>query len=189
MSVISGGGSSSGSGAITQIGGSVAAATAASFAFSGIGQTFNHLWIVANVHCDQPAGAGVINLKLNNDSTAAYDIDNGIFTSAASVTVTAVAAATAARIGAVPGTAQTVQATGLVSIVIPNYTGTTFYKTWVGTGGRKDLDNISNFVNEVPWGSWRNVAAVTAVTVLAAGTSGTAANFVPGSSCFIYGLT
>lgn len=189
MPIISGGsGSGSGSGAMTLITISTAAATAASFDFQNIAQTFNHLKLVANVHCDNPAAAGVLNLKLNNDSTAAYDSVSITGTNAGAGAV-AVAAATAARIAAVPGTSAPAAASGLCEIIIPNYAATTFYKTWAGTGGRKDADAIGNVINEAPWGSWRNAAAITRVTLLVVGTAGTAQNFVTGSSAALYGIT
>lgn len=188
MAIISGGGSGGGSGAVTQISATTAAATAASFAFTNIGQTFNHLWLIVNGRSDNVGAAAVFQIQLNGDSGANYDFTQADSLSSAAVTVVASAGVTAARIGAIPYTALTT-ASGLVSVLIPFYAGTTFYKTWTGSGGRKDLDNIANFANESPWGSWRNTAAVTTVTVLVRGNSGTAQNFVVGSGAALYGIT
>lgn len=182
-------GSGGSSGAVTQIAATTASATVASFAFTGISQAFSNLWLVLNAHCDNPAIAGVAQLQFNGDSSASYDYVNAISIGSAAVTVGAAAAATAARIAAISYTAAPNAATGLCSLLIPNYAGTTFYKTWAGSGGRKDADVLGNFINEAPWGSWRNTAAVTTVTVLVRGTSGTAQNFVSGSSAILYGLS
>lgn len=188
MPIVSGGGGSGG-GAITQIAFSIAAATAASFDFQNVSQAFNHLRLVVQGRSDNVGGAALFGLQFNGDAAANYDYTNAITLGTAAVTAAAAAAVTAARIGAMPYTALTT-ATGLVDILIPNYTGTTFYKTWVGTSGRKDVDVVGNFSNETPWGSYRVAASpVTRVTVKALGTSGTAQNFVIGSSAYLYGIT
>ena len=189
MSIISGG-TSGGGGAVVSIAATTAPATAASLDFSGISQTFNHLRLVANVKGDNPGGAGQLQMRLNGDSTAIYDICNPISIGSAVVTVTAVLAATAARIAGIPGTTTTVQATSLVDLVIPNYSLTTFYKTWSGNGGRKDADGaLASLICEAPWGSYRSTTAITAITLLVRGNSGTAQNFLIGSSAFLYGIS
>lgn len=183
------GGSGGGGGAISQIGGSTLAATAANFAFANIAQTFNHLWLMVNGRSDNVGIASNIVLRLNGDAGPNYDYLNVFATSAATATTTGAAGTAVAIIGVVPYTALTT-ASGHTSILLQSYAGTTFYKTWAGFGGRKDIDNISNFVNEPPWGSWRNTAAITSLSVLCLGASGaTAQNFLPGSSAFLYGLT
>lgn len=184
-----GGGGGTGGGAITQIGGSTLAVTAASFAFSNLAQTFNSLWLIVYGRSDNVGLASNVVLRLNGDGAANYDYFNFFNGSSGTALTTGAAAVTAPVIGVLPYTALTT-ASGMTSIVIPNYAGTSFYKTWAGFGGRKDIDNIANFVNEPPWGSWRSTAAVTALTVLCLGASaGTAQNFLPGSSAFLYGLT
>lgn len=183
------GGSSGGAGAVTQIGGSTASATVASFNFANIPQTFNCLQLVVNAHMDLVGGAGLANLKFNNDSSALYDAVNSISQASGALTIAVSSGATAARIAAITATSL-LTATGLVNIFIPAYAGTTFYKTWTGTGGRKDTDaGGAAWVNENPWGSYRSTNAVTQITVLPVGISGTAQNFVAGSSAFLYGLT
>ena len=187
---IGGGGSSSiGSAALTLIASSTAAATAASIDFQNIPQTFNHLRLVVNAKGDNPAAAGLITMRLNNDSTAIYDVANVACIGNAAMTVAGAAAATAARIGAVPGTVTTVPSSSIIDLTIPNYHSTTFYKTWAGVGGRKDADAIGNLINEIPWGSYRSTTAISRITLLSVGTGGTSQNFVAGSTAFLYGIT
>lgn len=184
--IVSGGGG--GAGAVTQISSSVLAVTTASFNITAIAQTFNALRLLVNAHCDLGGGAGTLGMRLNGDNSASYDFGN-IIALNGGPTQSFGTALTQARIGAVPGSGEIAQGSAVVDLVIPSYTGTTFYKTWAGSGGRKDADAAPNFLYEGPWGSWRNTAAVTTLTVFPIGASGTAANFRPGSACFLYGIT
>lgn len=177
-----------GGGGFALIGATTAAATVASIAFTGISQAFKSLELLVLCRGDLNASA-ILNLKLNSDSTAIYDFTNAVGLGTGALTVTAVAATTGARIGSSAPSTAVAGAAGVTRIVIPNYTATTFYKTWVGTAGRKDADAIGNFEQESVWGSWRNTAAVTAVSVQVVGAAGTAVNLLPGSAASLYGMT
>lgn len=185
-----GGSRSGGSGAVTQIASTTAAATVASLGFTGITQTFNHLQlVVANARSDLTTAAGIISLRINNDSAGSYDFINAIAFGAAGLTASANAAATSARVVGVTSSTAVAGATAQTELFFPNYTGTTFYKTWTGKGGRKDADAASNMAEETASGAYRSTAAITALSVAAFGTSGTAQNFLPGASAFLYGIT
>jgi hypothetical protein len=184
----SGGGSGGSSGAVALLASSLLAATAASLDFPAIPQTSTHLRLLVNAGCDNVGGAGIAQIRINNDSTALYDTLGNVLLGTGTATFAVGVAATAARIGALPYTGLAL-ASAPIEILIPDYTRTTFYRTWAGFGGRKDANAQANFNIEGAWGSYRSQLAITQVTVLARGQAGTAQNFVPGSGAWLYGIT
>jgi len=130
---------------------------------------------------DEAAPSTECYIQLNGDTGANYDWQR-----LQGTTSTASASSTAADSGwdcFVAANAAAANVAGVIHLTIPNYTGTTFYKSGRWTDGYADSGGGRVIVRS---GSWRNTGAVTRLLVKAA-FSGTV-KFRAGSRMTIFGL-
>jgi hypothetical protein len=165
-------GAASGGGNFTLITDTLLAVDTANFDFTSIPGTYTHLFIVTLTRSDNGGGSfDFILMRFNNDSGTNYDYAN----SAGSST-----GASSAQMGVTTGATATSGAPGTLNIMIPNYTGTTFWKQADGFGG--DARGVTN--SGLSAGTWKNTAAITRITIFPS--SGT--HWVAGSRATLYGL-
>lgn len=182
------GGSSSGSGAMTQITKTVLGSPAANFTFSGIPATSNNLLITLDA-----ASAGAVNnesvyIQFNADTGANYNFQQGILENTTFSGFNTAGVAGTANQGCVTiaGTSSPANESSPVQISIMNYAGTTFRKhalcTWGNNGADVSGSNSNNLSNAIV--TWRNTAAITSIKL--AIVSGN--NFATGSTAILYGI-
>ncbi len=169
-----------GGGAVTQLSRTVLAMDTASFDITGISSGYNHLQVVLKARYDGGGGATLVNMRLNNDSGSSYSAANVAATSGGPL-ATSTTSGTSARIGAVPGSAETAGMAAVIDLMIMDYSDTTFKKQWAGVGMR--ADSMSVVVKEDPGGVWDNTSVVNRITIFPG-----SGNFVTGSSLTIYGI-
>ncbi len=172
-----------GTSAMVQLSRTVLAVDTASFDISGISGSYNHLKVVVMGRHDTAGGATILQMRLNNDSAGNYDYNN--MAGATGVSGTQAQAATAARIGAVPGSGEVSGGVAITELTIFDYALTTFHKGWAGSGGRKDSAAANGQIWEYPFGEWRSTAAVNRVGI---SLSNGSAKFLAGSTLTIYGI-
>lgn len=146
--------------------------------FANIPQNYRDLRIEIVARSSQASAQEQVLLQYNGDTTAANYISEAV---ASQTTVTASAAVTTApgaSVAYVGGTSSTASRPGSVTVSIPNYTGTTFYKGAHSFGGAQ----LSAWYLAV-WSSiWLNTAAITSIKL--ALTNG---SFTAGSVARLYG--
>lgn len=125
------------------------------------------------------AGAGAnISVNLNNDSGSNYDVDQVQDTNG---TVTGVAANVSAWSLFTHGSGGSANYASAHRLIIPNFGGTTFFKTAVSHGGVSDATGSNNFVQLKHFG-YRSTAAITRLKVAA----GAGQKLKVGSQLLIY---
>ena len=168
-----------GAGGMTLIAETVLGSAAASITFSSIPATYRHLIIELSGRSDT-ATTGVENLfmRFNGDSSAIYDWQEHRAEGGTPGSVR-VGDDTSHRIGRLVRDSNTAGYVTKVSIRIPSYRDTTFFKGFEGVHG--SMFNGSSTVS-VHTGNWRSTAAITSITIQATG------NFLTGSVASLYGL-
>jgi hypothetical protein len=166
----------------------VLGSAAASVTISSIPGTFNNLRLTISGACSASASNANILMQFNSDTGADY----------AAQTVYGVQALTPAAGGFATGTIGGGQSTslfvgpldcasapsnasGVITIEIPNYSGTTFSKKVLANS--IDTFNSTNMAIEVTGGWWTSTSAITAMSFTVSGGS----NFVTGSTFVLYG--
>jgi hypothetical protein len=151
---------------------------AAQFDFVSIPQTFAHLMVIITGRSDQVANTVAINMRMNNDSSAAYEHESnqGIDAVGSSGQGTA---QTVAYVGDMAAASAGAGRVGTATLWIPHYTGTVLNKGWHTLGGSM----YSSHIASLRAGQWLNPAAVTRLTIIPGG-----GNFVVGSRATVYGL-
>lgn len=120
-----------------------------------------------------------ISMRFNGDSGANYNSDAVEGTSPTTVAGNSAGSNSAAIIGNIMGASDTANKAGSAAIWIPDYSGTTFHKTYESVSHYANTTNIK----VVTWGgNWANTAAITTITFLIG-----AGNFVSGTRISIYG--
>lgn len=157
--------------------------TATNFDFTTISGAYNTLKIIVQARSDSAQSGQDVHIHFNGDTGNNYDIQ---ISQANNTTVSASVAVAGATnyIGQIPAGSDTANFAGSIEITIPNYSGSTFYKNYIGISGHARATAVSNQYNRVATGQWRNTAAITQVTLLP-----TANNFIAGSVATLYGLT
>ena len=156
-------------------------------ALAGTTTTFNipggytDLMIVAEARSDTAATTANLHGQVNSDTGSNYDgqytgLSNGGFSSSARS-----AADTKMLFGVVTAASILSNAPTGVTILVPNYLGTTYHKTFITNGTLKDASNLVSFVGGL--GYWRSTAAIVSMTL-----SLSAGSFVTGSRVRVYGL-
>lgn len=168
--------------AMAQLYDNTAGVAIASWDVSNISQSYNHLMMVVNARSDTGATDTVVAVRLNNDSSASYDYQNGLVF-ASSFNASETFGATYLRCGSCPAATANASRFSNNNIIIPNYTGTNGFKIvttdcsfYYGTG-------TGTMIRSIHGGFWPGAIAITRVTVFPS-----AGNFVAGSRLTIYGL-
>jgi hypothetical protein len=174
--------SSRGSGAVTQLADSTLSVAAASIDFTGLSQSYNHLWFVLHCRSAQAAVTDTLLLRFNADNSAVYEVQyqNGLATTssaAESLTQTGFWASV------VPGASATANRYGGGTLFAPNY-ALAHHKELVSTIGAPTGTATGTVYNYVLTGVWPNTAAVTQATFLLS----SGANLTAGSRVTVYGL-
>lgn len=137
--------------------------------FTSIPQTFKHLEFIIDVASDN---GGNLLARMNNDAAANYDRQM-INVIGAAVSSLASAGSTSAFLFQIVNSATT---SGSGKAVLPNYTGTTFWKQLAAEGGLGGSEWDATITR------WRSASAVNRVTFLPS-----AGNFRAGSRITMYG--
>lgn len=168
----------------TLIASAVLGADAASFSFTSIPGTYNHL-VVRFVL--RQATAGVENrqlhLRFNNDSSSIYDTQQLVGNNS-SASAAAFSAATAAILGYSPAATATANYASAGVIEIPGYALTTFFKHGTCQTGIDTNGAAANFRSDATSFVWRSTAAITRIDLLPQFD-----NFLAGSAAYLYGVT
>jgi hypothetical protein len=158
----------------------VLAAAAASVSFASIPATYRHLRLVASLRGDAAVATQALHLRFNGDATAVYDIEG------LSVNLTSVNGRNETAVTSIydymDGANSVAGYSSPHVIDLPNYAGTTFYKSALLAGasmGSAATDKLALFTT----GWWRSTAAINAVSL-----TPNAGNFVTGSVFTLYGM-
>lgn len=155
----------------------------ASIDIASIPATYRHLRLFTQIRTDAATTADVINLALNNDTTAAnYDRE---FVQGAANTASATEGLTSRVVGASPGASSPASHFGTLEITIMNYSSTSFYKIAQVTMSCWSSRSSGGLIVRQMVTAWANTAAVNRIT-LTSNTGG--ALFVAGSAASLYGL-
>lgn len=162
----------------------VLASTATSVIFASIPATYRHLMLVCHGRTDR-AGTGrdPIQIKFNNDGSALYYYETLGYLNA-----TATAAGNAAQTSgeSVRFAAATAPAgaAGGGSILIPNYAGTAFHKTWNVQSTDSQTDLAAGQELTLVGGRYASTTAISRIDL----TPSTGANLLAGSMFSLYGM-
>lgn len=170
-------------GGLVKINESVLTSTAASITFSSIPQIYRSLLLHVYGRFDAATSFVSVRLRFNGDSTAIYDSQQ---ITANNTTVQGFESlnATGADIGEIAAATATAGAPGMMSVTIPAYSGSTFWKTTVSNHNLSVLGGSTGGMHTKQWISkWRNTAAITSINIY----SPTAGNFIAGSHFMLYG--
>jgi hypothetical protein len=170
-------------GAMALIASSVLGSPAASFSFTSIPGTYNHLRLIVVGRCSNASFDVNLGLQFNGDTGANYDTQRGQDASSTTLSATESFGQTTAVVGMVMGTSGSANIPGVSVIDIPLYAGTTFHKTGIYQAGEV-AQSAGN--DRFRWGhfTWRNTGAITRVDVIPA-----SGNFITGSAAYLYGIT
>jgi hypothetical protein len=155
--------------------------TSATITFSSIPQVFNQLMITAIARSAIPAtNNNNVQCYFNSDVTNSnywYQVVQGLNgTSGAS-------AGNASAIAQITGSTSTANCPGAFTIMIPNYTGTTFFKVATCSSGYV-AGSTSNSASYAFVQQWSNTANITSIQLSQNG----GFNFVAGSAFYLYGI-
>lgn len=154
---------------------------AATIDFTGIVATFAHLLLEIEGRGDAAAANIAVLLRLNNDSAGNYDAQESSAV-AASVTASESFAATGITIaGRMPANTAPANAAGMISVVIPQYAGTTLQKVLRAIESGKNGTTTGSLVVRTCAGFWRSTAAVNRITLIPG-----AGNFAAGTRASLY---
>jgi hypothetical protein len=154
----------------------------ASIDFASIPQTFAHLKVVAYLHGDQ-ASPQAINLKMNGDGAANHYLWGGASLQSGTTTV--------GNTGSSPGDTKiqipaflvgtgNANMAGIMELLIPHYTDTTYWHHVLGHATCWDAGPGHNYEF---FGVWEQALAINELTFTPA-----AGNFVAGTRITVYGL-
>lgn len=149
--------------------------------FTSIPATYKHLKIVGQARV---AGAVVqtdLNLRFNGDVGANYDEQHTKGENAVA-SATSAAGQTEITLGDVPGATGIANHANGVFIEIPNYAGTTFFKTLVGMLISIPNVTIADFQINHFGGLWEDTSAINQITLISG-----SGNFISGSTFTLYG--
>lgn len=174
-----------GLGVLTRIAQVVTSGSQATVSFSSIPSGYTNLQVVITARDTSNAVNDVeIRLQINGDNTAANYTDTQYLSSAAGSSSSAVNTPTVngCWIGAIPGTSLIANSLGIVNILIPSYSGTTFQKL-VQSYASENYTTAANLANYLMSFQWKNTAAISSLLFTSGGTA-----FLNGSVFTLYGM-
>ena len=157
-------------------------APAASFDFTAIPATYNHLKLIITGRGDNATTNIGVYATFNADGGANYDWER-LYVSDAVTTPTEHIAQTSGSIGNFAAATAAAGLCGASEVMLPDYKGTTLNKTYISNGADKigtALGNIHLYNN---YGHWRSSAAINQITI-----TPSAGNFITGSIASLYGV-
>ncbi len=156
--------------------------SSANIDFTGIADTYRHLFIEGNIRLAGAVTDADVNLRINNDGGANYHEQDLV---GANVTVAATAAAsqTEANVGTFPGANATANYVGQIEIRISNYKNSSYNKSFLGKFTSIPNVTVADFDAGVFGGIWLSVAAITQVTLISS-----SGNFAAGTEISLYGI-
>jgi len=158
-------------------------APAASFDFTAIPATYNHLKLIITGRGDTALSNIGVYAIFNADGGANYDWER-LYVSFTAATCSEWIGQTAASIGNFAAANAAAGICGASEIMLPDYKGTTLNKTYISNGVNKlstaPTGNIHIYNN---YGHWRSSAAINQITI-----TPSAGNFITGSIASLYGL-
>jgi hypothetical protein len=155
----------------------------AAFSFTSIPTTYRHLILIMNGRSNLSAVWGTGFLRFNNDSSSIYDWEcapDGVNAAG----VTGAGQSYAAPFAPVASTA-TANNSSSFFMIIPNYKGTTFFKTGQCISGAFYNTTAADFKTNNSSFLWRSTAAINRIDIDDAGGGG---GFISGSVCTLYGV-
>lgn len=153
---------------------------AASITFSSIPATYKHLRIEVGARSTH-TGVTNISLRFNSDTGTNYDYQY-LYANNTTVGGQCFPGQNLGLLGALCGTNTRALMQTTTDILIPNYAGTTFEKSYFSCNGFSDSTAANSYI----WnnsGSWRNTAAISTVVVFS-----NIANFAAGTRATLYGF-
>jgi hypothetical protein len=156
----------------------------ASISFASIPQSYSHLLIVLNCRLSDSLSAADLGLQINGDTAANYDTQylQGHSGSAQAGTV---ATSTSYRCMYVAAASLAAAIASSGTIWLPDYTGTTFYKTMTAQESNiQTPGTVANYFDRLCAGLWRDTSAITQIDLI--DTAG--GNIAAGSRFDLYGL-
>jgi hypothetical protein len=171
-------------GVMQRIGQVVCASSQATISFSSIPAGFTNLMIVISGRDTKTTvGDSEVSLEINGDTTSAHYTSSqycqGTGTTAAAGLIAASAAGSV--ICSIPGSSANASSVGAATIYIPNYAGTTFWKTVHSQAYERFAASSTTMQS---WGfTWNSTAAINALLLTAGGTA-----FVNGTTATLYGM-
>lgn len=160
----------------------VLAVDTASFDFTAIPATYNHLLL--EIQCRGTAASTNVEarMRFNGDAGLNYDYQHIQGTTAASAAEVLATSHIRVAVAVAGGTAPAGLADP-ITIRIPNYRRTTFQKGATAQSGGKRGTATGDVFSNVVSGWWRNTAAINQVTILP-----DSGNWLAGSVAMLYGL-
>lgn len=165
------------------------AGTAASITFTGVPQTYTQLRLVAVGASNTAAENTRWQVRVNGDGGSNYDnqMVQGVNTTANGGPINTTQQWIIYDSGSaqqdLPGANATSGVAGILEVVIPGYSGTTFHKIGMWRSGYTDAATAAADASvNVGTIAWRSTAAVTSLTISAA-----AGSFVAGTFAYLYG--
>ena len=170
--------------ALTLIASAVLGADAASFSFTSIPGTYNHL-VLRFVLRQTTAGVSnrQIHLRFNNNSSSIYDTQQLVGNNS-SASAAAFSAANVAILGYSPAAVATANYASAGVIEIPGYALSTFFKHGTCQTGTDTNGAAANFRSDATSFVWRSTAAINQIDLLPQ-----SHNFLAGSAAYLYGVT
>lgn len=181
------GGGGGGGGAFTQITDSLLGSDAATFTFSSIPGTFNHLRLIVQARSATASSDDPVVVQLNADTAAHYQwqylytFGTGTPSGGGSGGV----ATASPQIAAISADSSNAGLASTFDTLFPNYASTTFHKVWHGVGADWQTQSVNSFQPQIHIGHWESTAAITGIVL----TLLSGANFRTGSRATLYGLT
>lgn len=167
-------------GMVRPVGDVVLGSSAASVDFTSIPATFAHLLLVLYLRSDAGATSAALNLRLNNDSGANYDLDAISATSGAPSGADSYAGGAISLPGISAGTAPA-DTFAPYLLFLPGYAGGG-NKTVVSVGGYKTGAVVGSLLTDIRTAYWRSNVAINRLTLTTGG------NFVARSRVTVYGM-
>ena len=166
----------------TLISSNVLSSSAASVTFSAIPSTYTDLVILYSARTDLSSSGDAVNIKFNGSSVAEYSYTTirGNGSTATSFRSSSDTRLTITNAGA-DGATATANTFGSVEIYIPSYTASQNKPSSVFAVQENNATGA--FINPIA-NLWSNTSAITSIAF----TSDNAANFVSGSSFYLYGI-
>jgi hypothetical protein len=150
--------------------------------FSSINQNYQHLMIIGACRGTTAATFISTGMQINGNATAIYDSQQLTGNNATAAALSATSTASA-QIGESAGASATAGACSTYFISIPNYRGTSFWKTWDVKHTLSTGTGVALMHTKVWSGQFRATGAITSIAIaLATG------NFATGSTFSLYGL-
>lgn len=173
------------SGGMTKISKVVTSGSASTITFSSISGSYTDLMIViAGRDTATGTADASVRIKINNDGTSSnYTSSQFLVGSGASASAnTTASSSNGVSICNIPGSLNNANAVGAARILIPNYSGTTFYKMIESQYGSA-FNTTPTLGNGAYVAVWKSTSAITDITLTAGVTA-----FVDGTTATLYGL-